>query len=105
MNFDMVKLQKAIALLAQQFQPEKVILFGSWAYGEPNPNSDVDLCVIKNTQNTRSLAREIDSSLFPRPFPIDLLVMTPKQMNDRLAINDYFVTEIIQKGKLLYAKR
>ena len=105
MNFDMAKLQKAIALLAKQFQPEKVILFGSWAYGEPNSDSDVDLCVIKNTLNTRSLAREIDSSLFPRPFPIDLLVMTPKQVNDRLAINDYFVTEIVQKGKLLYAKQ
>ena len=105
MNFDMAKLQKAIALLARQFQPEKVILFGSWAYGEPNPNSDVDLCVIKNTPDTRSLARKIDSSLFPRPFPIDLLVMTPKQVDDRLAINDYFVTEIVQKGKLLYAKQ
>ena len=105
MNFDMSELQKAITLLARQFQPEKVILFGSWAYGKPNQDSDVDLCVIKNTTDTRSLAREIDSSLFPRPFPIDLLVMTPKQVNDRLAINDYFVTEIVQKGKLLYAKQ
>lgn len=105
MNLDKAKLQKTITVLARQFQPEKVILFGSWAYGEPNPNSDVDLCVIKNTPDTRSLAREIDSSLFPRPFPIDLLVMTPKQVNNRLAINDYFVTEIVQKGKLLYVKQ
>ncbi len=105
MNLDMAKLQKTVGILTQKFQPEKVILFGSWAYGKPNQDSDVDLCVIKNTTDTRSLAREIDSSLFPRPFPIDLLVMTPKQVNDRLAINDYFVTEIVQKGKLLYAKQ
>lgn len=105
MNLDATKLQEAVKLLTRRFQPEKVILFGSWAYGNPNQDSDVDLCVIKNTPDTRSLAREIDSSLFPRPFPIDLLVMTPEQVNNRLAINDYFVAEIIRKGKLLYAKQ
>lgn len=105
MNLDMAKLRKTVGILTQKFQPEKVILFGSWAYGKPNQDSDVDLCVIKNTPDTRSLAREIDSSLFPRPFPIDLLVMTPKQVNNRLAINDFFVAEIIRKGKLLYEKQ
>lgn len=105
MNLDEAKLQKTVRTLARQFRPEKVILFGSWAYGKPNHDSDVDLCVIKSTLDTRSLAREIDSSLFPRPFPIDLLVMTPEQVNNRLAINDFFVAEIIRKGKLLYAKQ
>lgn len=105
MNLDATKLQEAVKLLTRRFQPEKVILFGSWAYGNPNQDSDVDLFVIKNTLNTRSMAREMDSALFPRPFPIDLLVMTTKQVNDRLAINDYFVTEIVQKGKLLYARQ
>lgn len=105
MNLDMAKLHKTVGMVIQKFQPEKVILFGSWAYGKPNQDSDVDLCVIKSTPDTRSLAREIDSSLFPRPFPIDLLVMTPEQVNNRLAINDYFVAEIVQKGKLLYAKQ
>lgn len=98
-------LQNIVKMLATEFQPEKIILFGSLAKGNMHADSDVDLCVIKDTADTRSLAKKIDSSMFPRPFPIDLLVMTPKYVDEKLLINDYFVTEIIQKGKLLYVRQ
>lgn len=90
--------------IANRFQPEKIILFGSFAWGEPGPNSDVDLLVVKETENTRQLAREIDGFLFPRPFPIDLMVYHPNQIKRRQQMHDFFIEEILHKGKVLYAR-
>jgi len=90
--------------IVKEFQPEKIILFGSWAWGEPGPDSDVDLFIIKETENTRELAREIDGSIFPRPFPIDILVYTLKQVEKRKTMRDFFIKDILEKGKTLYAK-
>ena len=47
----------------REFKPDRVVLFGSWAWGKPHRDSDVDLCVIKETRDTRALARKIDGVL------------------------------------------
>ncbi len=100
--------EKKIGEIAQkivdQFHPDKIILFGSYAWGTPGPNSDVDLLVISETQDTRQLARAIDGSLFPRPFPIDLMVFRPEQVEQRRQKGDFFVGEILTRGKILYAR-
>jgi uncharacterized protein len=88
--------------IASNFNPDKVILFGSHAWGSPDADSDVDLCIIKKTDNTRVLARQIDSLLFPRPFPIDVLVFRPDQMAARQNRGDFFVKDILTKGKVIY---
>ena len=90
--------------IVKQFHPEKIILFGSYAWGEPGIDSDVDLFIVKETENTRELARKIDSFLFPRPFPIDVIVYRPKQVERRKDSGDFFINDIIAKGKVLYAK-
>ncbi|MFH1838083.1 MAG: nucleotidyltransferase domain-containing protein [Candidatus Kuenenbacteria bacterium] len=97
-------LQQSIKKIVQKFQPEKIILFGSHAWGKPNSDSDVDLFIIKETKNTRKTAREIDRLIFPRFFPLDLIVYTPKQMETRKNTNDFFINDILSKGKILYAK-
>lgn len=98
------KIEEVAKRIGREFKPEKVILFGSWAWGKPNLNSDVDLCIIKETENTRALARKIDGSIFPRPFPLNLIVYHPRYVVDREKIGDFFVRNILTKGKVLYEK-
>lgn len=90
--------------IAKRFNPERIILFGSWAWGKPGPDSDVDFFIVKETENTRDLAREIDGFLFPRPFPLDVIVYRPEQLKRRKAAGDPFITEILTHGKVLYAR-
>lgn len=90
--------------IVKQVQPEKIILFGSFAWGTPGPDSDVDLLVIKETDNPRAVAREIDDALFPRPCPIDVIVYRPDQVEERRQRDDMFITDILTNGKVLYAR-
>lgn len=106
MNRNLVekKIREIVDAIASKHRPEKIILFGSWAWGEPGPDSDVDLFIIKDTENTRKLAREIDGSIFPRPFPIDLIVYKSDQVKKRQVAGDFFINDILNKGKVLYAR-
>ncbi|MBU2595745.1 nucleotidyltransferase domain-containing protein [Patescibacteria group bacterium] len=98
------KLDQVVKLIVKKFKPEKIILFGSYAWGKPNEDSDVDLFIIKETDNTRETAMEIDGSIFPRPFPIDLIVYRPENVKKRIVMNDFFIQDVISKGKILYEK-
>ena len=89
--------------IAREFHPDKIILFGSYAWGEPGPDSDVDLLIIKKTVDTRRTAREIDKTLFPRPFSLDLIVYDPEQVARRRAAGDDWINQVLMKGKVLYA--
>jgi predicted nucleotidyltransferase len=89
--------------IAEKFQPEKIILFGSYAYGEPNADSDVDLLVVMAGRNQLDQAAKIYLEI-PVPFQIDVdvIVRTPTNLKKRLARGDLFTTEIVSKGKILY---
>ena len=105
MQFSEDKLDVITKKIVKQFEPERVILFGSQVTGEAKEESDVDLLVIKETkQSTREIARQIDGAIFPRPFPIDLMVYTPSQLKQAQEEGDSFILEVLSKGKILYAK-
>ncbi len=88
--------------IARQFNPHKIILFGSYAYGKPTPDSDVDMLVIMPFKGKSvNKATEILLATDPR-FPIDLLVRTPEQIKTRVEMGDFFLREITQRGKVLY---
>jgi predicted nucleotidyltransferase len=89
--------------IAQRFQPDKIILFGSYAYGTPRPDSDVDLLVVMSTNNQIEQAIRIDEAL-ERGFFMDLLVRTPHTLEQRLRWGDCFLHEIMTRGKVLYEK-
>src|SRR5713101_3042831 len=89
--------------IADRFQPERIILFGSFAYGKLNADSDVDLLVIMPARNQRSQSYKIRLAL-SAPFPLDLLVRTPETMRWRVEEGDSFLREIVAKGKILYEK-
>jgi predicted nucleotidyltransferase len=90
--------------VAELFQPDKIILFGSYAYGTPHADSDVDILVVMPARNQLDQAVKIRWQV-PRYFPMDLIVRTPATMKWRLAEGDLFHTEIVTKGKILYEKK
>ena len=97
-------IRDVVKQIAEQFKPEKIILFGSYAYGKPRPESDVDLLVImstplRNHEQAAKIARAIDYH-----FGLDLLVRTPQQVAERMNLGDFFMQEIIEGGKVLYAR-
>jgi predicted nucleotidyltransferase len=89
--------------VSRQFQPDKVILFGSHAYGKPDADSDVDILVLMPTRNQHDQAVKIRLAV-PAPFPMDLIVRTPNEVRWRLKEGESFLTEIMTRGKVLYEK-
>ncbi|MBI2459090.1 MAG: nucleotidyltransferase domain-containing protein [Parcubacteria group bacterium] len=96
------KIQEVADKIAKEHRPEKIILFGSYAWGEPTKDSDVDLFIVKETENTRETAIKIDGSIFPRPFPVDLIVYTPAKFKKELNLEEPFVSKITRQGKILF---
>jgi predicted nucleotidyltransferase len=94
-------LRKIVAVYA----PQKVILFGSYAYGKPNEDSDIDLLIIKDTDK-RPIERwmEVKRLLRDRNRTVSVspLVYTRQELEQRLAIQDYFIQEVLEKGEVLY---
>jgi predicted nucleotidyltransferase len=91
--------------IADKFRPDRIILFGSYAYGKPKPESDVDLLVIMETSlRSRQQRLEISRALSPRPFPMDVIIHTPQQVQERLAMGDLFLREITTRGKVIYER-
>jgi len=88
--------------IAKKFKPNKIILFGSYAYGKPTPLSDVDLLIVMDSPLKESdLSKTIRRSIVYH-FGLDLIVKTPKSLQERIALGDGFLKEIINKGKAVY---
>ncbi len=89
--------------IVREFSPLQVILFGSYAYGTPSEESDVDLLVVLPIPKSefRNKAVEIRQRI-PYRFGMDLLVRSPEEIAYRVSYNDWFLREITEKGKLLY---
>jgi predicted nucleotidyltransferase len=88
--------------IARRHKPRKIILFGSYAYGEPHIDSDVDLLVVKpyRGQSYRESSRLCEG--IARSFPLDLIVRSPAELARRLAMNDWFLREVVEQGIVLY---
>ena len=86
-----------------KFRPRKIVLFGSYAYGNPTEDSDVDLLVImpRTYDHGEKMSVRIRQAI-PRDFPLDLLVKTPSDLARRLRWKDPFICELLEKGKVLY---
>ncbi|MBI5701311.1 nucleotidyltransferase domain-containing protein [Candidatus Saganbacteria bacterium] len=92
--------------IVAKIDPEKIILFGSHAYGNPNKDSDLDLFIIKNTKLPASKRYAmISDALFPRLVPMDFIVRAPKEIDSRLKGFDPFIKEVLNKGKTLYERK
>ena len=102
MLIEIDSIQQLAAQIVREFQPERVILFGSYAYGTPSPDSDVDLLIVMPCEGKETRkAIEILHTINPK-IPVDLLVRTPEHLRQRLAWNDFFLQEVVEKGRVLY---
>ena len=91
--------------LVTGLSPSKIILFGSYAYGEPDEDSDIDLLIITETEATfldRLLEVRQWASGLHMGIPFGPIVLTPQEIEARLSRGDQFIAEILEKGKLLY---
>jgi predicted nucleotidyltransferase len=98
-------IKEIVDAILKEYEPKKVILFGSYAYGEPTEDSDIDLLIIKNTDK-RPVDRWIEVKKIlresSRTLPVSPLVYTEKEIEERMAIKDFFVEDILEKGEVLY---
>ena len=89
--------------VVRAFRPKNIILFGSYAYGKPTSDSDLDLLVIMETRDRPAERIRKVSDLFdPRPLPMDFIVLTPSEIRHRLSGFDPFLEEVLEKGQSLY---
>lgn len=101
------ELQNEIVNTLKTLNPYKIILFGSYAYGEPDEESDIDLLFINNEDNYKSFAERIDikieilKKLQSINQPIDILAYTKREWEDLVSKNSSFIREINEKGVLL----
>jgi len=98
------QISKMVSDIVRKCSPEKIILFGSHAYGKPAEDSDVDLFVVANlpglgAERIRVVLRAIEENV-----AVDVVVRTPEEVERSLQGRDWFVQEIFQKGKVLYAR-
>jgi predicted nucleotidyltransferase len=88
--------------IAKRFHPEKIVLFGSYASGQPTEDSDVDLLVVMPFSG-RSVDQAVQMRMESRPsFPVDFIVRTPETVSERLRLGDTFISGILNAGKVLY---
>src|SRR5688500_13456712 len=99
----MSAIRRYVRGIVEQFHPERVILFGSYAAGNPTPDSDVDLLVVMRADNELDQALRIDEAL-ERGFALDLIVRTPLNLQRRLTWGDVCLQEVVSRGKVLYEK-
>lgn len=91
--------------IAHEFHPEKIVLFGSHAYGEARPDSDVDLLVVMPFQGSPFRQASVILGHVVRTVgvvPMDLLVRTREQVKERIQMGDSFMREIIERGRVMY---
>lgn len=97
-------ISKIVEKIKKEYQPEKIILFGSYAYGKPTEDSDIDLLIIKESGKrridrfceVRKIIRDI------KGISVQPVVFTRDEINKRLKIGDDFINDILKKGKILY---
>ena len=92
--------------IADKFNPEEIILFGSHAYGKPTAWSDVDLLVVMDTPKGEEFEKslEIRKSMSSLTFGLDVVVRSRKVIERRKKLGDWFLVDITEKGKVLYER-
>ncbi|MFY8034183.1 MAG: nucleotidyltransferase domain-containing protein [Flexibacteraceae bacterium] len=99
------EIQDIVDKLVEGYQPEKIILFGSYAYGNPTEDSDLDLLVVKEATEPK-WQRNIDAGLVVgrKPFSVHLEVLTPSEFEQLKEIKSYFTQDIVNKGLTVYVQ-
>lgn len=96
-------LSEIVARIAANAKPLKIVLFGSRARGRPGRDSDIDLFVLMDRPRSRNRRYDlVDKAVGPHIWPLDILVRSSKEVEERLSIGDDFIADILKVGKVLY---
>jgi predicted nucleotidyltransferase len=95
-------IEAVVDQIVREFSPERVILFGSYAYGTPTGNSDVDLMVIRRYRGSHIGAGERIEESIDSPHRIQVLVRSPTEIRRRVAWGDMFIVGILRRGIVLH---
>jgi predicted nucleotidyltransferase len=107
------KIKEITKKIVEGFQPEKIILFGSWVWGKPTKDSDVDLLIIKRTRkNKHQRTDEVFDLIYNQKdfgkgifnIPIEPHIYTPQEIKRRISLGDFFIKEIFEQGRVIYEK-
>jgi predicted nucleotidyltransferase len=99
------KISEVVNKIAAGYNPDRIILFGSYAAGCPNENSDLDLLVIKDSDLPRpERSVQVRKLLFGSMIPIDLIVYTPKELEESKKSQYSFINEVLNSGKTMYER-
>jgi uncharacterized protein len=101
------ELQQIVRRLVESLDPEKIVLFGSYAYGTPHRDSDFDLLIVQNAKEPpRERRFKVRKTIWSLPIKtsVEPFVFTPAELADRLKIGDQFVKEIVERGTTLYER-
>ena len=99
------KIKNIVDKIVRNFNPNKIIMFGSYASGTANKDSDLDLLVVMNSDLPRHRRSAPLRLLFnPQPTPMDIIVQTPDEISHWNGVVNHVVTEAFTKGKVLYEK-
>lgn len=97
------KISDIVNKIVHFYNPDKIILFGSYAKGFANEDSDIDLIIIKKTEVPKQKrGREIRKYLFGSLVPMDIKVYTPDEFNNDLTNPYSFIYGVIKDSKMLY---
>lgn len=99
-------LNEIVHKIVKHFHPLKIILFGSYVWGKPGRDSDIDLLVImENKERPAKRAVAVRGICQPRFLSMDVLVRTPEEIQQRLEIGDFFFLKILNQGRVLHEAR
>jgi len=99
------EVKRSVDKIKTLYKPEKIFVFGSFARGKITSDSDIDFFIIKRTSKVRrERQRLVSRMLIDRQVPVDILVLTPEETEKRRKIGDPFILDILNSGKLVYAK-
>ncbi len=102
-------LKKVVETISEEYTPDKIILFGSYGYGTPTEESDIDLLIIRETDKPfhkrwAEVCHIISEIRKGKGIAFSPFVVTPQELQERLEIGDQFFEEIVNKGEVLYAR-
>lgn len=99
-------LSEVVRRVVEVANPDKIILFGSYAYGKPHKESDLDILVVMESDLPRyKRSVPIYKALADLFVPLDILVYTPQEIEAWRDVPQAFITSVLKKGKVLYEKK
>ena len=100
-------IRQIVDRIVREIHPHKIILFGSYAWGQPSEYSDLDLLVVMNSSLARpdTRAMQIEALFRDLDVPMDVIAYTPEEIENCLKKNNPFIRDIMDRGRLVYARQ